>query len=193
MYQAKHFSGEQSAPGIKRPAKRRQLRWKKQFAVALSVIVLVLGMVGGSLAWLVASSDEVTNDFIYGKVSCEVSETFDHNTKSNVKIKNTGNTEAYIRAKIVATWQDEAGNIYPQAPELSHAIGEGWKPDLYGFYYCSTAVAPGEFTPVLIESLGNIPAPEEGYSLHVEILADAIQSQPAKAAQEAWGYTPAGA
>lgn len=191
MYQGKHFSGEQSAPGIKRPVKKRQLRWKKQFAVVLSVIVLVLGMVGGSLAWLIDTAS-VQNDFTYGHVSCQVVEDFDGNTKSNVQIKNTGDTAAYIRAKIVATWQDSKGNVYLQAPALAPSIGDGWTNN-GGFYYCNTPVEPGEMTPVLINSLGNIAAPEEGYSLHVEILADAIQSQPAKAAQEAWGYTPVGA
>ena len=48
----------------------------------------------------------------------------------------------------------------------------------------------GEETPVLItkcEKKGNAP---KDYDLSVEILADAIQSEPANAVMEAWGYNP---
>ena len=45
-------------------------------------------------------------------------------------------------------------------------------------------------TPILIKSCKpNDGRNPEGYALSVEILADAIQSEPAKAVKEAWGMT----
>lgn len=165
MYQAKHFSGEHSAPGIKRPAKRRQLRWKKQFAVALSVIVLVLGMVGGSLAWLVDTSDEVKNNFDYGKVTCSA---------TCNRVTNTGNVPAYIRIAVVpeiTEGEDIVEGLYPVS-------GDGWI--INGNYYIYTQpVQPGAYVDFNVAANGPY-----------NVIAEAIQADPADAVINAWGYDP---
>lgn len=169
MYQAKHFSGEHSAPGIKRPAKRRQLRWKKQFAVALSVIVLVLGMVGGSLAWLVDTTGEVKNEFEYGKVTCSATCT---------TVTNTGNVPAYIRIAVIP--DNSSGDNLTQG--MLTVSGADWVQS--GNYYIYTQpVQPG--TTVNFAVGGSSP---------YNVLAEAIQAEPdGRPAREAWVYTPVGA
>lgn len=171
MYQAKHFSGEHSAPGIKRPAKRRQLRWKKQFALALSVIVLVLGMVGGSLAWLVDTSDEVENNFDYGEVTCSATCT---------TVTNTGNVPAYIRIAVIP--EISSGNDLPGNSGMLTVSGTSWEKN--GNYYIYTQpVQPGATVNFAVD--GNSP---------YNVLAEAIQAEPdGRPAKEAWGYNPVGA
>ena len=62
MYQAKYAHRNQ----------KRRLRWKKPFVLAMSVVILLLGMVSGSVAYLVASEDPLKNVFIPGEVKIEI-------------------------------------------------------------------------------------------------------------------------
>ena len=97
-------------------SRKRTRKTKKSMALLASFLLLMCVTIGGTVAFLVDSSDVKANIFTPSKVTTEVVETRDGQTKSNVKIQNTGDTEAYIRAAVVVTWQDEAGNVYGQKP-----------------------------------------------------------------------------
>lgn len=168
-------------------------RWKRSGILLAAVIVLLAGAVGGTWAFLVAQSEPVQNNFTYAHVRCTIKENFDGTTKSDVQIKNTGDIPAYIRARIVVTWKDARGNVSAvpvKDSDYTMTMGTGWTKGTDGYWYCKTAVDAGGETPVLItkcEKKGNAP---KDYDLSVEILADAIQSEPASAVTEAWGNTP---
>lgn len=173
-----------------RNTNKRGFRWKRSGILLAAVIVLLAGAVGGTWAFLVAQSEPVQNNFTYAHVRCTIDEKFDGTTKSDVKIQNTGDISAYIRARIVVTWKD-ANGIVSAVPvkNTDYTIafnGEKWTQQ-GDYWYCKTAVDAKDFTPVLItkcEKTGNAP---KDYDLSVEILADAIQSEPANAVKEAWG------
>ena len=171
-------------------------RWKRSGILLAAVIVLLAGAVGGTWAFLVAQSEPVQNNFTYAHVRCTIDEKFDGTTKSDVKIQNTGDIPAYIRARIVVTWKDAHGNVSAvpvKDSDYTMTMGTGWTKGTDGYWYCKTTVDAGGETPVLItkcEKKGNAP---KDYDLSVEILADAIQSEPASAVTEAWGYTPTAA
>ena len=167
---------------------------KRSLVLVVSVLVLLLAVAGGTLAWLTAQ-DSVNNTFTPAHVTCDVVEEFKDGIKSNVKIKNTSDIPAYIRAYIVVTWKDSTGNVYGKLPvagtdyEMSINTNKGWT-QKDGYWYCNTAVASGGFTPVLIDSCtSNNSAPDDNYKLSVEIIAEAIQSSPAEAVGTAWGVT----
>lgn len=168
-------------------------RWKRSGILLAAVIVLLAGAVGGTWAFLVAQSEPVQNNFTYAQVSCTINEKFENGVKSDVKIQNTGDIPAYIRARIVVTWKDASGNVSAvpvKDSDYTMTMGTGWTKGTDGYWYCNTAVDVGGETPVLItkcEKKGNAP---KDYNLSVEILADAIQSEPASAVTEAWGNTP---
>lgn len=168
-------------------------RWKRSGILLAAVIVLLAGAVGGTWAFLVAQSEPVQNNFTYAHVSCTIDEKFENGVKSDVKIQNTGDIPAYIRARIVVTWKDASGNVSAvpvKDSDYTMTMGTGWTKGTDGYWYCNTAVDAGGETPVLItkcEKKGNAP---KDYNLSVEILADAIQSEPASAVTEAWGNTP---
>lgn len=198
MYQGKYSERANTAPVRKGTAKRRRLRWGKQFAVLACVAVLLMGFVGSSLAWLMDSTPKVKNEFIPGDVTPEVTEGFDGNVKSDVKIQNTGNVDAYIRAKLVFTWQNKAGEVLGVAPTSDdYTISwtkEGWVNGPGGYYYYTTPVVPGGSTKVLATGIMQVsPNPADGYTLHVEVLAESIQSEPERAVIDAWGWTPSDA
>lgn len=165
-------------------------RWKRSGILLAAVIVLLAGAVGGTWAFLVAQSEPVQNNFTYAHVRCTIDETFDGTTKSDVKIQNTGDIPAYIRARIVVTWKDGSGNVSAvpvKDSDYTMTMGTGWTKGTDGYWYCNTAVDATGSTPVLIKECKKTGTAPDGYDLSVEILADAIQSEPANAVKEAWG------
>lgn len=198
MYQGKHTSGDSR----RAPRKNRRLRWNRQFVLLVSIIALLVGIVGSSLAYLVTKTDPVQNTFQPSKVTCEIQEEFSQggSEKKNVQVKNTGDTDAYIRAALVFTWVDSQGNIAPVAVKESDyvlVLGTGWSAkQANGFYYYKTPVAPGEKTNNLVDSITRVKdAAPEGYTLCVDVIADAVQakgeaSNGNKAVVEAWGVDP---
>ena len=149
MYQGRYSERANTAPVRKGTAKRRRLRWSKQFAVLACVAVLLTGFVGSSLAWLMDSTTEVKNEFIPGDVTPEVTEGFDGSVKSDVKIQNTGNVDAYIRAKLVFTWQNKAGEVLGAAPtdsDYTITINDTDWEEIGGYYYCVQKITPKDFT-----------------------------------------------
>lgn len=171
---------------------------KKQLTLLISLILIITVAAGGTLAYLVAKTSPVTNTFTPAEVTCQVDETFEKNVKSDVSVKNTGDTDAFIRAALVITWKDGNGNVAPQTPvantdytislntDESENWVSGWRAGSDGYYYYKNSVSPEQNTDVLI---GNCEPKGEGlngYTLHVEIIAEAVQSEPATAVMSAW-------
>ena len=166
--------------------------------VLLMAILMLIGVVAGStVAYLIAQTDDVANTFEYGKVSCRVEEKFDKKEKKDVQIQNTGNVNAYIRATVVVNWLDKDNNIVASVPAgytynltVNTGVNSKWVEGKGGYYYYTSPVAPGDFTEgslltCTVTYPPDLTNPE--YTLSVEILATAVQSEPASAVTEAWG------
>lgn len=167
---------------------------KRKWLGTLVALALVLCIAGGAtLAFLMVTTPSLTNVFQYGHVTCKVDETFQDNVKTNVSIRNTGDTQSYIRVKLVFTWKDAEGNVSAQPVTDQDYNMDLNKSDWFekdGYYYAKAPVAPKGNTPVLIENCAEVAAnAPDGYTLSLEILADAIQSTPTKAIEQAWGVT----
>ena len=169
---------------------------KRSLVLVVSVLVLMLAVAGGTLAWLTAQ-DSVNNTFTPAHVTCTVEETFNGTEKTNVQIKNTSDIPAYIRAYIVVTWKDADDaddNVYGKLPvegtdyTMTMSSGTAWKKGSDGYYYYTSPVAADDTTGVLIssctEKTEKAPA---GYRLSVEIIAEAIQSVPTTTVGDVWG------
>ena len=175
-----------------RPRGNVRYRVNKTFFMLLAIIMVIGVAVGTTVAFLVTETAPVENRFAYASVSCTVSETFNGTTKNNVQITNTGTTDAYIRAAYVVNWLDKDGNIAASVPEgYSYTLVEipdgKWEKKSDGYFYYLSPVAPGASTPgSLLNCTVTYPENPE-YKLSVEILATAIQSSPASAAEGAWG------
>ena len=180
--------------------KRRKSRTRMNRAtVLLMAILMLIGVaVGSTVAYLITKTDDVANTFEYGRVSCAVKEDFDGKTKKeNVHIQNTGNVNAYIRATVVVNWLDEDNNIVASVPEgykCNLTVNTGgnskWVQGKGGYYYYTSPVAPGESTEgSLLTCTVEYPDNNPEYTLSVEILATAVQSEPASAVYNAWGVT----
>lgn len=185
-------------------SEHKQLRRPKRLATLLVSLLLVLGVaVGGTVAFLSTRTDSKENTFTPSKVTCEVTETFNNNVKSNVAVQNTGDTTAFIRAAINVTWmsnQDAADQtVSSKVPvkntdySIQLADNTNWIQGADGYYYYQLPVKPQDSTEVLIEEckLQNNASVPDGYHLSVEIVASAIQSVPDSVVQSMWHVTVA--
>ena len=173
-------------------ARRAKLNKPWLFAVlAVLLTVAVMASVNATYAYLFTKS---TTEDTYkpAVVACEVDEDFIGNVKSDVRVKNIGTTEAYMRIVVVVTWQDDKGNCLAVKPVdgtdfIMDPNTEGWF-NQDNIWYCKTPVAPGFNTPALIKEFKPTGTkPPDGYHLSIQFLASAIQSQPAETVLEAWG------
>lgn len=173
---------------------RRRYRSKKPSALLIALVAILGALVGTTIAYLFTNTGSITNTFTPGNVTTTITEDFDGKVKDYVKVENTGNVEAYIRATVVITWQDDKGNVYPTAPVKDTDYTVTWTNtnewvEHGGYYYYTSAVAPNESTSVLLTACKPLDTAPEGYHLVVEVLASAIQSKPADAVQAAWPVT----
>ena len=158
----------------------------KKFMWAVVLLALLLTVaVSGTLAYLTDVTGEVKNTFTPSEVKCKVTEASEGGTKKDVKITNTGDTDAFIRAAIIVTWKKYENGveyIYPEKPKSSdYTLTDGdsnWFTDDDGFYYWPNVVKPNESTEslianVVLKSDASVP---DGYTLNVEILCQAIQA-----------------
>lgn len=174
-------------------------RCKKSTVFAVSVCLLFGVMIVGTVAFLLDKSGSVTNTFTPSKITTTVDEKLNGSTKKDVSIKNTGDTDAWIRAKVIITWQDENGNVYGSQPkagtdyEIKWNLPENPSEDAYwvtgsdGFYYWTNPVSTNDKTGILIEecTYQKDKAPDS-YALTVEIIASGIQSKPASVFNTEW-------
>lgn len=176
----------------------------KKIGLLTSLLVLATVAVGGTLAYLIDTTDAVVNTFEPTSVPIEVVEEFDGKTKKDVQIRNNGNIPAYIRATYVVNWADEEGNILgtPPVKDEDYTIvlnEDDWiECDDDGYYYHKKPVAANGKTEVFIktcslatdESGETVPVtPPEGYYLRVDVLAQSVQSTPKTAMKELWNVT----
>lgn len=180
--------------------RRRRKKSRKAETILLSLLLLVTMAIGGTVAYLLNHTDPVENTFTPSSVACEVTENFNGTIKKNVNVTNTGDTEAYIRVKLVTyRVNDENQHIGGKAEIPEFTPGTNWvrypedNSDVY-YYYYTLPVDPGkEPADDLIGDPGITLAGSyndaDGGKQVIEVIAEAIQSEPAKAVCESWGVT----
>lgn len=161
----------------------------------------------------------VENQFTVGVVDCVVEEVFDGTIKSQVKVKSTSNTDAYIRVMIAHHWLDSKGDSVGKPSELKikntnispntiHTLDDAsvWLDDGWvfenGIFYYTQPISPTENTSSLLKSgfvfelqtdkvTDVIYGQEVEYNYYqtVEIQAEAIQSSSFNSYSQAWANT----
>ena len=178
--------------GIQMPKRKS----KRTAALIAFVMLLLVVTVGGTAAYLIRSADALDNTFVPAVVTCAIEERFDGSLKEAVTVRNTGNIHAYVRAAVLVNWiaEDGSGNIYSRAPQegVDYTITWGdelWSRGTDGFWYYKNVVAPEALTTELIQTASRLGDAPEGYRLSIQILASAIQSEPADVVSQHWGVT----
>ena len=120
---------------MKHVANRRRSVSSRAF-IALLALVLVIGCVaGGTVAWLVATTDTVTNTFTYGKIDITLTETErTYNIVPGVALAKDpkvtvkgGSEDCWLFVKV--------GQPIAFADGVSYGIADGWTKLEDGVYY----------------------------------------------------------
>lgn len=174
------------------PERKPRRGTKRLSTLLLSVILVVTIAVGGTVAYLVTQDKPITNTFTPSHVNCEVTEDFNGTVKSNVNVTNIGDTDAYIRVKLVTYRVNQDGQhiggtaTIPEFDPGTHWVKYG------GYYYYTLPVKPDEKpAAVLISSitLEDSYPDADGGKQAIDVMAEAIQSAPAEAIGKSWGVT----
>ena len=171
---------------------RKHTRRGRQAALVAALALILVFSVGATTAFLLTQTSPVTNTFTPSHVSCSVTESFENNVKSQVNVENTGDTEAYIRVKLVTYRVNEQGqHIGGTAAVPQFTPGENWVKN-GEYYYYTLPVQPNQKPAAdLISSitLTGSYADADGGHQAIDVMAEAIQSSPDKAVNEAWGVS----
>ena len=161
--------------------------------VGLLLLTLCIGA-----AWAVAYmvTGNVDNTFTPAVTSIEVREEFDGTTKRDVRVFNTGSTTdpkgpaLYVRVKLLAYWYagDSDHVAAKSAWTPSFTLGTDWVLK-DGYYYYKKPVLAGESTSALISSIALTKDTTDNTRQVLEVVAEAIQSNPTTAATEAWNVS----
>ena len=190
-----------------RPARKRKARNQSSILI-ISLVLLIAVVVGGSMAYLQDTTNQVENTFTPAEVKVAIDEETTDTSKSGIQFQNTGNVPAYIRATLVVYWKDGEGNIVapPAGSSVKVAYSEDNKVDISmaapknyadpklqwsredAIYYYPTPVAPGGSTSVMLDPIEVTIPSGSNYKCYIDVRAEAIQAEGmnATSAQEAW-------
>lgn len=191
---------------------------KKTILITCISLLLIVG-IGSTVAYVIAKTALVKNTFKPTDVSCKVyadggiteisGASMSAQIINDVQIKNTGNTDAYIRVALVVNWSyidsSSKTHVWAHPPQegddgdytldLNLAESDDWFKGSDGFYYCKKPISATEMTSVLLNSVNvnkeNAPVGTDGtrYYFSIEIVASAIQANPDSVVQDHWGVT----
>lgn len=136
-------------------------------------------------AWEAGKTNTYTLSYIES-LDIEIQEDFDKVTKESVKVKNTGsNMDSFIRVAIVAGWFDANGGMVAAWDESQGTFenlcpAASWVKGSDGYYYCKTAVSPGQSTPELFSKYTAPTAPVTGAHLEMTIISQAVKAEDGK-------------
>ena len=188
MYRGRYEGKHRKAAA---PAHGKALRTGRLTTMVIATVLLLALAIGGTVAWLSTKDAPITNTFNPSEVACQVEESFDKTTgeKRNVNVTNTGDTEAYIRVKLVTYRTNDAGqHIGGTASLPTFTLGANWVSH-DGYYYYTLPVAPKEkpeadlISSITLESYTDV----DGGHQAIDVMAEAIQSVPEAAVNAAWG------
>ncbi len=168
----------------------------KALLTAAMIAILLTAAIGGTVAWIAASTDPVENVFTPGNVNTEIEEKFENNVKSEIKISNTGSVDVYVRVAIVANWVKDGQIIAPWAGTINHDRTY-WTLEGNYYYYNGVLEAGTESNPTYTENLlksavtyTENDVPVTGAHLEMTVIHQSIQAEPTSAVESAWGFVP---
>lgn len=185
------------------------MKRKSIITLLLSVLLIAVVLVGGTLAYLVAEGDLVINSFALAEVKTDIEEP-EENDNARAKtpyVKSTGSSKVYVRARAVVVTGEgssvpvtEADMTIRYNDEMTFATGKFgpqqnawwkdtdayWKLESDGWYYYTVPLEKDERTEPLfdgVEVTTNWDNPEsvkfDIYVYHESVLASADENGPA--------------
>lgn len=123
-------------------SKRKKKGVSTKVFLSLLALVLVVGCaVGGTIAWLTATTDPVVNTFTYGKINIALTETKPENKQATIipGVNISKDPKVTVKADSEACWLFvkvvEGGTFV--AKKVTYSVADGWAelPGVAGVYY----------------------------------------------------------
>lgn len=155
---------------------------KKAIMIASMVTALIIAsvVVVYAVVYITDKDGPANSVFTPSEVGCSVAE-----NEGTYTVTNEGNINSYIRVAVVANWKNIEG-IHWQVPEITVTPDSTWVKE-GDYYYFKGAVVPD--ATVTFGTVALSGETVDGYDLQIQVLAEAIQSQPDGAVQDAWDMT----
>ena len=125
---------------------------KKKTALIVSLALIIVCLIGGTIAWLMDSTDTITNTFTIGKVDIDLTETVPDDREAQM----TPGSEIAKDPTVSVTSDSEACYVYIKIDDeasdyLTWDIADGWTElsGETGVYYRTVAKGEGTDYPVL--------------------------------------------
>ena len=150
------------------------MKKKRMIQVLLSVLLVALIVVGGTVAYLVASDRPVKNSFAFIDVDTDIEEPDENDPEKKAPtVTNNGDSTVFVRAKVIVT---PAPGCTEPVSESDIAInynedtdGDGgkWEKKNDGWYYYSRALETDESTVPLFNGIGEIDVKADSFDVIV--------------------------
>lgn len=124
-----HRTGAERKQGGFNMSKRKKKGVSTKVFLSLLALVLVVGCaVGGTIAWLTATTEPVVNTFTYGKIKIELTETTGAEYKIIPGVNISKDPKVTVKADSEACWLfvkvAEEGTFV--ANKVTYSIADGW-------------------------------------------------------------------
>ncbi len=140
----------------------------KNKLIIFSVIILVSIMIaGGTMAWFTSSPEASFSNFDIGIVEVEVV----NNGLEDIKVKNIGTTESYIRVRFIPQWSNPNLSI----SNIIINCSNDWT-EKDGYYYYSQPLKQNELTSNISIEIDDYSPEYEGATFKIKIVAEGVQS-----------------
>lgn len=161
----------------------------KLLVLSLAALLLV-GGIGIVLAYIFTSTEPVDNVFLPSKVTIKIEEKFDGDAKEDVTVKNIGDTDIYVRVKLISYRVKVADGAIKRIGGMATVPNftpiNGWFAK-DGYYYYPLPLAPGATAPVLVEKIELLSYNDaDGGKQVIEVHGEGIQSVPTSTVIEVW-------
>ena len=177
---------------------------KRKKLIIAAIALLAVAAIGLTLAFMFKKIRAV-NTLTPAVVSCAAYEKLDGKEvsgttaavgqeKSDIRVKNTGNINEYLRVRLVSYFVDGEGNISGSAASVYPKItlNDGWIAGTEHTYYYTKPIKPNDETPILCQPFTLLQKQtSDGTKIYqvIEVFAEAVQAEPDAAVNAAWNAT----
>ena len=182
-------------------AVKKGRKYKRYTLLLISLFMLIVASIGGTIAYLQDSSAKVENTFTPAKVTIRIDETKQENIKYDIRVTNAtiASKDAipvYVRAKLVIYWTDvidgkeqvipkPAGDDYSVV--VPAPVGTWFRVE--DTYYYPSVEEPGSSTYAMVLQANPITVsiPDNlTVKCYIDVRAEAIQADPESVVGQVW-------
>ena len=119
------------------------MKKRPMIQMLLSVLLVAVVLVGGTMAYLVATDSPLINTFTLANVETEIKEDPESGEERDKKpyVENTGTSPVYVRAKAVVVTQEDSPVAVSQDQVTIHYTNQ-WTQASDGYYYYNVILQP---------------------------------------------------